>query len=239
MRLKPGWYLLALAVIYGLFVTGGMQSARRQVAALGIQNQQLQADLASGPTGYVIPIPGACVPGDPDDLPGAPRTYRKGVSAGFIFQGSRICTPVIAGTGVVAAGSGKVLRADLDYREPGHEAFQQLLIAVKNGANATQMDQLRGREVWIEHPDGSVTVYGHLLLIAPQVKVGQSVQKGDWIGRVGNSGTAAASQGSSGGPRLLFEHWSGQPDQSEFFGKGLGREDLIAQARQRYTAALR
>ena len=75
--------------------------------------------------------------------------------------------------------------------------------------------------------------------VDPQVRVGQSVQKGDWIGRVGNSGTAAASQGSGAGPRLLFEHWSGKPDESDYFGKGLARDQLVSQARQRYTAALR
>jgi murein DD-endopeptidase MepM/ murein hydrolase activator NlpD len=239
MRLKPGWYLLGLALLYALIVTGGLQTARRQVASLGSQNQQLQAELASGPKGYILPLPGACIPTEADNLPGAARPYRKGVNAGFIFQGSSVCTPVIRGIGVVAAGSGKVIRADIDYRELGRQAFDQLLTAVGNGANPDQLAQLRGREIWIEHPDGSVTVYGHLSLIAPQIKVGQVVQKGDWIGRVGNSGTFQASQASAAGPRLLFEHWSGQPDQSDYFGKGLSRDDLIGQARQRYTAALR
>ena len=239
MRFKPGWYLLGLALLYSLIITGGLQAARRQVASLGSQNQQLQAELATGPKGYMLPLPGACIPTEADNLPGAARPYRKGVNAGFIFQGGTVCTPVNNGMGVVAAGSGKVVRADLDYRELGRQGFDQLLAEVKDGANPDQLAQLRGREIWIEHPDGSVTVYGHLSLIAPQIKVGQSVQKGDWIGRVGNSGTFQASQAAAGGARLLFEHWSGLPDQSDYFGKGLSRDELIAQARQRYAAALR
>ena len=239
MRFKPGWYLLGLALLYSLIITGGLQAARRQVANLGSQNQQLQAELATGPKGYILPLPGACIPTDADNLPGAARPDRNGVNAGFIFQGRTVCTPVVSGMGIVAAGSGKVVRADLDYRELGQQAFEQLLGAVRNGASPAQLEQLRGREIWIEHADGSVAVYGHLSLIAPQVKVGQSVQKGDWLGRVGNSGTSQASQASAAGARLLFEHWSGQPDQSDYFGKNLSRDELIAQARQRYAAALR
>lgn len=239
MRLKPGWYLLGFALLYGLIVSLGFSAVRQQVNELRQENATLRQQAAFGPTGFVFPIAGACVPKGNEFLPGAPRPYRKGVNAGFVFVNNNACTPVVMGVAVVAAGGGQVLRAELDYREATAAQFQALLRQVQNGATEQQLDVLRGREVWIKHPDNSVTVYGHLSLIAPEIKVGRTVKQGEWIGRVGNSGTLEASRGSRSGVRLLFEHWLGQVGQSRFVGQDLRPTDVVALARERYGAALR
>ncbi|MER3462205.1 MAG: M23 family peptidase, partial [Armatimonadota bacterium] len=78
------------------------------------------------------------------------------------------------------------------------------------------------------------TVYAHLSEIAPGVRVGAKVKKGDLIGKVGNSGTLAAAQKSRANARLLFELWDGEPDKDKFFGQDMRREALPAQAKVRF-----
>ena len=53
-----------------------------------------------------------------------------------------------------------------------------------------------GNYIAIEHPDGKVTIYGHLSSVA--VGVGQTVVQGQVIGYSG-------STGNSSGPHLHFE----------------------------------
>jgi murein DD-endopeptidase MepM/ murein hydrolase activator NlpD len=48
---------------------------------------------------------------------------------------------------------------------------------------------LRGRQVWLDHGDGIVTRYAHLLAVDEAVRVDQAVEGGQVIGYVGNSGT--------------------------------------------------
>lgn len=55
-----------------------------------------------------------------------------------------------------------------------------------------------GLWVRIQHPDGTITVYGHISSYA--VQAGQQVQAGQLIARVGN-------RGQSSGPHLHFEVW--------------------------------
>ena len=172
------------------------------------------------------------MPKEKDHLPGAPRPYRKGVSYGFVFTGKDACVPVVFGTGVVAAADGEVVKADHDYKPLDPAAFQRLLDSVKEGADPKAMDALRGREVWIRHPDGRVSVYAHLSGIAPYVKVGARVARGDWIGNVGNSGTSYEVRGTQAGARLLFELWEGGVHKGRYFGQGMDPEAVRKAARK-------
>lgn len=54
-----------------------------------------------------------------------------------------------------------------------------------------------GIHVRIDHPDGGLTIYGHLT--KPYVEKGQSVKQGERIGLSGNSGFSSA-------PHLHFEY---------------------------------
>lgn len=80
----------------------------------------------------------------------------------------------IYGTPVVAAGSGRIIIANSGGWGGGY-----------------------GNYVIIDHGDGKSTVYGHMSTVG--VKVGQSVEAGEEIGKVGNSG-------QSTGPHLHFEY---------------------------------
>jgi len=246
MRLKPGWYLLMLTALYALLATYAWHRSERRLAEVAAGCQVVaksEAPAATAPASpppaaqeevklaYVLPLPGACLPKDPDHLPGAPRRYRNGVSYGFVFTEGDACVPVVYGTGVVAANEGEVIKADHDWTPPTLEEFEKLVAAVAEGASPEQMDRLRGREVWIRHPDGRVSVYAHLSKIAPWVKEGVRVHRGDWIGNVGNSGTRAEALGSKNGARLLFELWEGEVGKGTFFGKGLKPEEVLKRAR--------
>jgi len=243
LRWKPGWYVLLLVSIYALVVTYAWQRSERrlrEVAAgaevvaepqTGVEPTPVQTGPTEAQLAYVLPLPGACLPKDPDHLPGAPRPYRKGVSYGFVFVDGDACVPVVYGEGVVAANAGEVIKADHDWTPPTLAEFERLVAAVAEGAGPEQMDRLRGREVWIRHPDGRVSVYAHLSQVAPWIEVGTQVLRGDWIGNVGNSGTRAEAEGRKNGARLLFELWEGEVGQSRFFGEGMSSEEILKEAR--------
>jgi len=234
MPIKPGWILLAIVALWALIQTLQLSSSRRQVTEARSQIQKLQESLKKGPEGYVLPLPGACLPQSDGNLPNAARTYRKGKNPGFVFLNGDACVPVVYGLGVVASASGEVVKAETNYKEMSKTEFAALLKAVANGASAQQMDKLRGREVWIRHSGGFTTVYAHLSQIAPGIKVGTNVQMGEWIGRIGNSGTELGVQGDKGSARLLFELWDGEPDKDKFFGQDLSPQLLRAKARLQF-----
>ncbi len=221
---KPGHYLLLALALYALVVTLAFSARGRQVAHLKEEAGALRAQLERAPEGYRLPLPGACLPERAENLPGAPRPYRKGVSAGFVFLPGDACVPVAAGMGVVAAATGEVVRVESDYQEPAPEAFRALLERVKGGAGPEEMDLLKGLEVWVRHPDGRTTVYAHLKAPYPGLRVGQKVRRGDPLGYLGNTGLGG------GVPRLLFEVWEGEPERSPFLFQGLGPEEVRAKA---------
>lgn len=222
--IKPGWYVIILGTLYALMVTILLVGARGELNAAQQRIRGLEARLA--PTNALVwPILGGSIPKSDDNLPNAPRNYRKGVSQGFTFQDSDAGVPIAFGTPVVAAGDGQIVRADLDYKELSPSDYAKLLEAVKNGASEAELNLLRGRQVWIKHPSGGVTRYGHLSKIAPGLRFG-NVKRGAVIGFVGNSGTLEGVRGGTGNARLQFEIWTGKA----FFGAGLKPVEIRAQA---------
>ncbi len=224
---KPGHYLLLALGLYALVLTLGFSLRGRQLQRLYQEVQTLKQELRTAPPGYRPPLPGACLPEDPDLLPGAPRAYRKGVNPGFVFVHGQSCVPVVLGTGVVAAATGEVVRADLDYEPLAPEAFQALLARVREGAGPEEMNLLRGRQVWLKHPDGRVSVYAHLDGVAPGVRPGVLLRRGEALGYVGRSGLPPGAA-----PRLLFEVWEGEPDRGRFLFQGLPPERLLPEAKR-------
>ncbi|WP_457628949.1 M23 family metallopeptidase [Oceanithermus sp.] len=222
-KLKPGWYVLIALALYALVVTLAWRHDRAELHRLraALAGAPPAPEQTGGREGYTFPLPGACLPQRPAHLPGYPRDYRKGANQGFIFTDGDACVPVVYGTGVVATQRGRVLKAEHDYREMTADEFDALIRAVADGATPEEMDRLRGREVWIEHPDGRITVYAHLSGVRANLAVGQLVERGEWIGYVGNSGSQAASRGSKEGARLLLEVWRGNVDTGTYLGEGL------------------
>lgn len=72
------------------------------------------------------------------------------------------------------------------------------------------LDEYRGRQIWIEHENGLVSRYAHLSAIAPGIVVGASVEQGQVIGTVGNSGTPESVSNAKGELHLHLELWAGE-----------------------------
>jgi murein DD-endopeptidase MepM/ murein hydrolase activator NlpD len=237
-RIKPGWYLLGLLLLYALVMTVAFtraNSALRELQAEPTLEQALEpespeddAPTIEAPPGLWFPIAGASIPENPAYLPGAPRTYRRGVSEGFTFYDQDAGVPIPYGTPVLAAHDAVVVRADHAYSEITPEAWEALIAEVgESGADEAQLDLLRGRQLWLELPDGRLLRYGHLAAIAQELAVGSSVYRGQVVGYVGNSGTEGGVRGSDRGARLHFE--VRLPDGS-FWGEGLDAEAVAQEA---------
>jgi murein DD-endopeptidase MepM/ murein hydrolase activator NlpD len=170
-------------------------------------------------SGFVLPVGGLDVPTEEQYLPNSPRAYRAGYHEGIDF-------PVKAGTPVLAAKGGTIVRIDGGFTEwsPDEEqaAFDAAL-ALGYTPSAT-LDHLRGRQVWIDHGQGIVTRYAHLSAVAP-LREGDVVTAGEVIGAAGSSGY------SEGGPHLHFEIRVGE----DFYGDGLP----LPQLRYAISAAFR
>jgi len=141
--------------------------------------------------GFRFPIEGACLPPEDDLMPNAPREYRFGVHEGVDFYPGRACASIERGMPVLAARTGVVVRADVDYKEITQEEMDGLLgRSAQEGSTPPEvLDRLRGRQVWIDHGDGVVSRYCHLLSVEPGISQGVAVEVGQVVGRVGNSGT--------------------------------------------------
>ena len=243
-RLKPGWYVLAGVTLYALIATvllltrpvRPVASAGGATAGAAGESNSSDSGLPAAPAGggatpaavaasagLWYPIPGAGPPRSDSNLPGAPRPYRDGVSQGFDFVDGDVAVPVVYGAAALAAAAGQVVRADTAYAEMDPRAWQLLLADVAEGADEEQLDQLRGRQLWIRTADGTTLRYGHLSGIASGLVVGRNVYRGQVVGFVGNSGTDDGVAGSRDRARLRFEVWSDGADEG-FFGDGLDAE---------------
>ncbi len=227
-RIRPGWYIMAALAVWSLIASANWLSLSEQLteAQARLEVYDRQAALENAKLSF--PIAGAGLPRDDDHLPNAARTYRKGVSQGFVFTGSDSGVSVAFGTPVVAAADGDVTKLDASYKEPTVPEFLKLLTEVKNGASTNDLERLRGRQVWLKHNNGTVTRYGHLSKIAPNLSYANPVKRGDVIGYVGNSGTLEGARGTKNNARLLFEVWFG--GDVKFLGQDLKPGEVRAQA---------
>ncbi len=226
-RLKPGWYVLIALALYSIVATvllvrgSGEREPAPQAEPPGIVGTggpEAPASASAASAGLWFPIPGARLPASDENLPGAPRTYRHGVSQGFDFYDGDAGVPIQYGTPVVAAADGQVVRADLGYTEIDPRDWEVLMADVSEaGADDEQLDRLRGRQLWIRTADGTILRYGHLAGLRAGLRTGSDVYRGQVIGYVGNSGTDRALAGGQDGARLRFEIWN---EDGDFFGAG-------------------
>ena len=201
------------------------------VALVGADIQKLAADIETGYdewrlSGFRMPIVGSKLPDLRTLFPGAPRAYRNGVHQGFDFMPGHVGVPTGYSSPAVAAKDGVIMRADLDYAEMSLAEYQAA-IATAQGSGTTPpdvLDQLRGRQVWVDHGAGVVSRYAHLSGIAAGIMAGQRVAAGDIVGFVGNSGTEAATQGSRNGAHL---HYEVRID-DRYLGEGMETDDIRA-----------
>ena len=100
---------------------------------------------------------------------------------GKLHGGIDITGSNIKGKNVIASRDGKVINVKDGY-----------------GDGSINSDDGYGNVIEIQHDDGTVTVYGHLLKSTIKVKKGDKVKQGQLIAKVGTSG-------KSSGPHLHFE----------------------------------
>ena len=141
--------------------------------------------------GFTYPIAGACLPDSDRLMPNASREYRNGFHEGIDWYDLAGCARVGEGTPVLAMYGGVVVRADLDYQEITAQQVVDLAArtARQGFSDKDALDIYRGRQIWIDHGNGIVTRYAHLLSIAEGIDVGVEVRRGRPIGAVGESGT--------------------------------------------------
>jgi murein DD-endopeptidase MepM/ murein hydrolase activator NlpD len=175
--------------------------------------------------GFVYPIAGGCLPKGDQLMPNAPRTYRQGVHEGIDLYGVDNCTSIGLGTPVHAVKAGRVIRVDTDYQNPTPAQMTALLA---NPTPETSIDAFRGRQVWVDHGGGVVTRYCHLSAVAQGLSVGQSVNQGDVIAFVGESGTPESVSNPGNEYHLHFEVRVG----SSYLGAG----EAPQRVRELYTA---
>lgn len=164
-----------------------------------------------------LPIAGRAIPTEAELLPEAARDYRAGIHEGIDFAAD-------AGTPVLAAGDGVVVRADRAFTDwSAEERAAALAEAVTLGRSPERtLDRIRGRQVWIDHGRGVVTRYAHLESVA--VAAGQHVRAGSVVGGVGSSGYP------EGGPHLHFEIRLGE----SYLGDGLTPAALARALRETF-----
>lgn len=198
-------------------------SAENAASGSRAANGEAERDGAEIASGLWYPIPGARLPRTDANLPGAPRDYRNGVSQGIDFHDGDVGVPVPYGAAVIAAADAQVIRADNAYVEMAPGVWELLLEDVEDGADEEELDKLRGRQVWLRTPDGTVLRYGHLSGLSSGLAVGRNVYRGQVIGFVGNSGTDDGVAGNREGARLRFEIWQ---DEDTFFGEGADAQEV-------------
>jgi len=171
--------------------------------------------------GFIVPIAGAHVTEYEGHLPNATRTYRNdGIHEGFDFYEWAARVTIDYNTEILAAKSGVVIRADLDYVDITPADWARFESFWEDGFESDQqaedvLDELRGRQVWLDHGRGVVTRYAHLSAIAEGIAVGVEVQQGQVIGYPGESGQEEVYHAPGTDIHLHFEirigdGWLGQ-----------------------------
>lgn len=182
--------------------------------------------LETWPSGLSTPIPGATFSLAENHLPGASRDYRTGTHQGFDFFNGLSGKPLAEGEPIVAVANGELIRIDHAYEVPGEKKLSYFaeISASQGFAGEYALDQLRGRQVWIRHESGHVSRYAHLSEIHPELQPGDTVQQGQPIGLMGNSGIPPTEDQPKPAPHLHFELWSA--DGARYLGEDLAPIDI-------------
>ena len=182
---------------------------------------QPTVDITVDIAGLVFPIEDGCLPDDDNLMPGAPREYRNGMHEGVDVYDADNCAFVGLDTEVLAMEVGTVVRADWGYKELTAATLAELeTISEESGGSPEVEDAFRGRQLWIEHADGTLARYAHLAGIAEDLDVGSVIAQGEHIGYVGQSGTPESVTEPGTQVHLHFEIRIGE----SYLGAGLDAE---------------
>lgn len=181
------------------------------------------------PDGLLLePCPGVSYPKRSNLIPNAPRTYRSGTHRGIDF-------PAPFSSQIRAVADGVVIRADLNYSEVTNEFRESLLEkAAKIGRTPSDIFEhiLFGQAVFLDHGielvEGKrlISIYAHMSEIADGITVGTTVERGQIIGKVGNSGTSDGAKGNRKGAHLHYELIIQDQAGERYIGQGLDYDPL-------------
>ncbi|WP_418198592.1 M23 family metallopeptidase [Alkalihalobacterium sp. APHAB7] len=141
------------------------------------------------------PIQGAQVSTIPSHLPGAKRLYRNGYHEGLDWYDFASGGDISFDTPIYGMSKGIVVRADHNYEEYGSPEVRNTDLKFTSSLGETPeyiFDRLRGRQVWVQYPNGVMSRFAHLSDIPEDIRVGQEIDENTIIGYVGNSGTSGA-----------------------------------------------
>jgi murein DD-endopeptidase MepM/ murein hydrolase activator NlpD len=225
--LRPAVFLVLLSCV-GLAAACGeaSSSAPGVVVTIVVPTPTPEAPGPQDLTGFIFPIEGACLPTSDNLMPNAKREYRQGIHEGVDFYDVDNCTPIGPGTEVRAAKGGRVIRADIEYEDLTAAELEELYARIDElgTSDAQTLDRFRGRQVWIDHGKSVVTRYAHLDGIAPGIYEGVTVEPGQVVGYVGESGTPESVTNPGTEYHLHFEIRVGEA----FLGEGLEPEETRA-----------
>ena len=226
LLLRSATFLLPLASAIALLVAacGGSKPDAKPTQVLEIVTRSPTTPGPADLTGFAFPLAGGCLPGGDQLMPGASREYRQGTHEGIDFYDSDNCTPIGAGTEVLAAKAGKVVRADWNYSPLTQAELDEMEKQTPSEGQTDEaaLDRYRGRQVWIDHGNGVVTRYAHLSRIADGIDVGVSVRQAELIAYVGNSGTPESLTDPNAEMHLHFELRVGDG----YLGKGMAAPEV-------------
>jgi murein DD-endopeptidase MepM/ murein hydrolase activator NlpD len=170
-------------------------------------------------TCLTMPLRGRRLPKHPGVFPGARRLYRYGVHEGIDFFEASM------NTRVYAAASGKIVRADANFRDLSEKQLDRIMNECRREHQTSDYneDLFRGCQVWIDHGGGLLTRYAHLNKINGKLKVGDRISRGELLGYVGVSGTGQSLPGRAKYPHLHFEIWL----DGHYLGYGLTPQETI------------
>jgi murein DD-endopeptidase MepM/ murein hydrolase activator NlpD len=176
--------------------------------------------------GWLIPVEGACLPTDDNQMPNAPRDYRFGVHEGVDFFTGFACVDVPLDLPALAAKAGRVIRADQQFKPLTQAEIDTLLERSQEQGytDESALDRFRGRQVWIDHGGGLVTRYAHLNGIPENIEAGVMVEQGQVVGYIGDSGTPESVANPGFEIHLHFEIRVGDT----FLGAGLPPAEMRA-----------
>jgi len=174
------------------------------------------------------PVNNGFLPESKAAYPNAPRPYRGGRHVGLdVFyyhtDSSYDPVPVTKKTPIIAAGDGKIIRADRSYVSLSPTQWKEQSAYYQKNPHTFDARSFGGRQVWIDHLNGIVTTYNHMSSIDSSIEIGKTVKRGQVIGTVGNSGLLGDAEGKDWGTHLHFEIWV----DSYFLGNGMNHEEVV------------
>ena len=190
---------------------------------------------------YLVPVAGKQVPTEASRIPNARRPYRADMTDG-VHHSWDFYAPM--GTPVRAAAAGLVVRVRTGFR---WQDFQGMVKKTSSEADrATNLDVLRGNQVWVKDAAGDLWMYNHLGRASEGLAEGTFVARGQELGAIGISGVPDKDYGDvhldvslSPNPRdagragtwtlLDMMEWP-------WWGKGMGRGWVVENGARIFTS---